>query len=159
MKKSVFSSALMAGLLAVGATNLSAADLKMGAGVGVTGNTSVLRGTLQFAPDMRVEPFFTYSYNDPDKGESTSNLGLGAAFHIIQPLNSKVRTYFGALAGVNSNDNGTTTNTVFSLGPVAGAEYFLDPHFTLGAEANLYFGFGDSTTVGTNTTAMLRYYF
>jgi len=159
MKKRVLGSLIMAGMLAVPATSLLAADTQMGVGIGVTGNTSVVRGTVNIAKDMRIEPYFTYTYTDPDNAPSRSNIGLGAAFHMMKSVNSKVRTYYGALAGINSNDNGVTTDTIFSLGPVVGAEYFFDTHFTLGAEANLYFGFGDYTTVGTNTTAMLRYYF
>ncbi|WP_457746401.1 hypothetical protein [Sulfurimonas sp.] len=157
MNKSVILGAILASLLTV--TTASAAQNQFGLGVGATGDTATIRGTINLNKDMRLEPYFGYTYTDPKGASSQSNLDIGVAFHMVKKVNTKVRGYYGAFAGINDNDNGVVTNTIFTVGPVVGAEYFFDSHFTLGAEARMYLGFGDYSTLGTNSSVLLRYYF
>lgn len=152
-------------LLAIGiTTSLSttalAQDHKFGLGIGVApSNSAVIRGTINLDETTRLEPFFGFSYINPDKGDSTSRVELGTAFHLLKPINPKMNAYYGAYVSYQKNDTGNADQSLFILGPVAGVEYALDEQFTLGAEVNIGLGFGDATVFGTDSAVILRYYF
>jgi hypothetical protein len=132
---------------------------QLGVGVGVTGNTTTLRGTIDLDNSLRLEPYFGFSYVNPDKGNSKTNLEIGTALHVKQVITNKINSYYGGFVGVGSHDDGFGTTTTFNLGPVAGVEYALDKQFTLGGEVRVNFGLGDDTVIGTDSAVLLRYYF
>ncbi|WP_297484982.1 hypothetical protein [Sulfurimonas sp.] len=137
---------------------------QFGLGVGVAGqNSATLRGTISLEDNMRVEPYFGFSYQDknPSNGNSETTLDVGSALHMMQPINSVLTAYYGGFAGIHNYDYGTGNNsgTIFNFGPVAGVEYALDKQFTLGAEMRFNLGFGDETAIGTESSVLLRYYF
>jgi len=140
-------------------TSAVAADNQFGVGVSVAGDAAQLRGTINLDNTMRLEPFFGYTYENPDGGNSRTNLSIGTAFHFMKPVSSKINLYYGAFAGLDNTDVGNGSSNVFALGPVAGVEYAFDKQFTLGAEAKVNIGFGDTTVFGTDSAVILRYYF
>lgn len=138
----------------------SAAENQLGMGISVAGNDALLRGTINLDKTMRLEPFLGYTYTKPDGGTSRTDLSLGTGFHLLKPINSKINMYYGGFVGIVNYDYGNNSSgTVFGLGPVAGVEYAFDKQFTLGAEAKINLGFGDTTTFGTDSAVVLRYYF
>jgi len=161
MNKIVLKTLSTVALVGALSTTAVADEPQIGIGVGVAGqNSTTLRGTVRIEDNLRLEPFFGFSYLDPDKGSSSRNLELGSALHILAPINSKIRAYYGVYVGLLNYDYGNSNSgTVFNLGPVAGVEYAFDPHFTLGAEVRLNAGFGDYTTIGTDSAVLVRYYY
>jgi len=153
-----FSTVALVGALSTAAV---ADEPQFGVGVGVAGqNSTTLRGTVTLDDDLRLEPYFGFSYLNPDTGSSKTDITLGSALHVMEPINSKMSAYYGAFAGLLNYDYGNNNSgTVFNLGPVAGVEYAFDPHFTLGAEVRLTAGFGDYTAISTDSSVLLRYYF
>ncbi|MEA2072154.1 MAG: hypothetical protein U9O86_01110 [Campylobacterota bacterium] len=132
---------------------------QFGLGVGVTGNNaSVIRGTIDLNENMRLEPYVSFAYVNPKNTPSSTTVSVGTAFHLMQSINDKLSMYYGGYTGIGYADFGTTT-TILNFGPVGGVEYALDKQFTLGAEINVNIGVVDTTSVGTNSTAILRYYF
>ena len=157
MKKSLLSIAVAT--LALSTPSMVAAQ-DFGIGVGITGNNaSVIRGDIGLDNNMRLEPYLGFGYKNPDVGSSTSTFTLGTAFHLQKSISEKVNLYYGAFIDYSSTDYGVTSVSSFNLGPVAGAEYAFDKHFSLGAEVAVGLGFGDATVFGTTSTALIRYYF
>jgi hypothetical protein len=140
-------------------TAVASDTTQLGLGVGITGDTTTLRGTIDLDNSLRLEPYFGFSYKDPNGGKSTTNLKIGTALHVKQALTNIINGYYGGFFGINNYDNGVTSSTIVNLGPVAGVEYAFDKQFTLGAEVRLNFGLGDDTVIGTNSAVLLRYYF
>ncbi|WP_428738559.1 hypothetical protein [Sulfurimonas sp.] len=134
------------------------ADNKFGLGVGIAEDLPTIRATIDIDQDLRLEPFIGFSYADTD-GNSGHEIVVGTALHLKKSINTKLKGYYGGYIGIGNMDQGTTDETNFNLGPVAGVEYAFDPKFTLGAEVSLNFGFGDTTSVGTCSSVLLRYYF
>ena len=160
MKKNIVkvtSAVAFATLLSTGA--IASEIPQLGLGVGVTGNTTTLRGTIDLDNSLRLEPYFGFSYVNPDNTNSRTSLEIGSALHVKQVVTNKINSYYGGFVGIGSYDNGADTATTFNLGPVAGVEYALDKQFTLGAEVKLNIGLGDSTVFGTDSSVLLRYYF
>lgn len=157
MKKSLLSVAVAT--LALSTPSIVAAQ-DFGVGVGITGNnTSVVRVDIGLDSNMRLEPYVGFSSNNPDVGPSTSTFTLGTAFHLQKNVSQNVNLYYGAYVDYNSVDVGIGSTSTFNLGPVAGAEYAFDKHFSLGAEVAVNLGFGDGSVFGTTSTALIRYYF
>ncbi len=134
-------------------------DTRIGAGVSVSNDTSLIRMTLDVQKDLRLEPYFGFTYTNPDVGPSTTDMRVGVALEGLAKINGSLSGYYGGFVDLQNNDNGITTTTDFNLGPVGGVEYAFDKRFTVGAELRLNFGFGDNTTVGTQSSVLVRYYF
>ena len=139
-------------------------ETQFGLGVGVAGqNSATLRGSISLENNMRVEPYFGFSYQDknPNTNNSQTTLDVGSALEMMKPINSVLTAYYGGFAGIHNYDYGTGNNsgTIFNFGPVAGVEYALNQQFTLGAEMKFNFGFGNETVLGTSSSVLLRYYF
>jgi len=142
---------LLISTVAVATLSTSAfAENEFGVGVSVNGNVSTVRADMKLGNDLRIEPFLSFISSDL----RADNITLGAAVHLLKPINSNLNAYFGAYAGIVDR-----TYTNFYMGPVAGVEYSLDKQFTLGAEVSFDLGFGDFTDIGTNSEILLRYYF
>ena len=153
----IATAALISGTLA---TTAVANEMQFGLGVGVAGqNSTTLRGTISLENNMRVEPYFGFSYQDPNGASSQTTLDIGSALHIMKPINGAINMYYGGFAGVRNYDYGGNSETTLNFGPVAGVEYAFDKQFTLGAEMRFYLGFGDITEAGTDSSVLLRYYF
>ncbi|WP_457744644.1 hypothetical protein [Sulfurimonas sp.] len=159
MNKKILKVVTASALVATMATSAMADESQFGVGVGVSNNTSTIRGTIKLENDLRLEPYFALSYVDPDNANATTNFEMGSALEVLQPINNKLMGYYGGYVGVASSDAGYGSTTTFNVGPVAGVEYALDPQFTLGAEVRADIGVGDATTVGTSSEVLLRYYF
>jgi len=151
-------------------TSLMAQEPQFGVGIGVTSlnnnaisvlgiGATTIRGTVTLGDGLRLEPYLGFGYTDPDGSESVTDINLGSALHMVKPVSAKVNAYYGGYVGLDSIDVGSTSYTTFNLGPVAGVEYAFDPQFTLGAEVSVNVGFGDVTSVATNSAVLLRYYF
>ncbi len=140
----------------------AAAEGDFGIGVSATGNNATtIRAEVKLEPNLRLEPFFGFTY--VDDGISKTNLSIGTAAHIYGSVSEKISMYYGGFVGIGytKEDTGTASasNTNFNFGPVAGVEYALDPKFSVGTEVGVTLGFGDVTTFGTSTSVLLRYYF
>ena len=157
MKKSL-ATLVMASLALSTPSMVMAQDF--GLGVGIAGNDStVIRGDIGLDQGMRLEPYFGFASVNPDVGPTQSAFTLGTAFHLQNEISSNVKYYYGGFVDYKSVDTGFTSTSSFNLGPVAGAEYAFDEHFSLGAEVAVQLGFGDATVFGTTSTALIRYYF
>jgi len=160
MNKKILKIVTASALVATMATSAMADDTQFGVGVGISGqNSTTIRGTISLDNDLRLEPYFGFSYIDPDNAQSETNLELGSALHVMTPINNKINAYYGGFAGIQNYDNGVTSGTTFNFGPVAGVEYAFDKQFTLGAEVGAGIGFGDATTFKTTSSVLVRYYF
>jgi hypothetical protein len=155
--KVVAASALVA---TFAATTVMADEQQFGMGVGVAGTDSTtIRGTVSLDDGLRLEPFFGFTYQNPDKGDAATNVNVGTALHMTKMINSKINAYYGGFVGIARQDDGDNIDTIFNLGPVAGVEYAFDKQFTLGAEVRFDLGLGDNTVIGTDSSVLLRYYF
>ena len=130
------------------------AENDFGVGVGLRGDASVIKADINVDDNMRLEPFFSFVNSDL----RLDTFSIGTAFHITDDLSKNVKVYYGGYLGIWNRSTGIST-TVFNFGPVAGAEYYFDKNFSLGAEVNFNLGFGDATDIGTNSEVMVRYYF
>jgi hypothetical protein len=173
-------------------------SVKVGLGVGMNLNQIVQPATLnaatvspvaiyvpiQVSPSLRIEPwlgFWTWSQNGPASLYAW-DLGVGGLYY-FQPANP-LGLYLGGRLGLTfsggeaTNGGGvttTTTETDFRIMGVCGAEYFISPRFSIGAEAQLgvtFYGDVSDETAGvtvtvnrdltswqTNGVLMLRYFF
>lgn len=152
-----------AAVLTTACTILSAEEQdRMGVGVGISDNSVTLRLPVQVEKAMRIEPEFALRYTSQENNKAT-HFTIGTGFYAIEKPSLKIDLYYGgkALFEYNSLDNGVsnTSSSRIILGGVFGAEYQLDPNFTIGCEAGLYLGFLDYTSVNTKGEALLRYYF
>jgi len=166
MSKTVSAIAVTAAL----STSLMAQEPQFGVGVGVTSlnnnatsqfgiGSTTIRGTVSLEDGLRLEPYLGFGYVDPDGSDSVTDISLGTALHMVKPVSAKINAYYGGYVGLDSIDSGSTSYTTFNLGPVAGVEYAFDSQFTLGAEVSVNIGFGDITSMATNSAVILRYYF
>jgi len=157
----IVSKTLLATMAAVTfTTSATAAQPQLGLGVSVAGNNSaMIRGTVDLQNNLRLEPYLGLTYDDPSGAKSTTELEVGSALHMMQPINSSLKGYYGGFVGIDTYDKTGNSGTIVNLGPVAGVEYALDPQFTLGAEVRFNLGFGDQTVVNTDSSVLLRYYF
>ena len=152
MKKNIIKAVTALGLVSSLSTSAVAADFGMAVGISGT-DSNEIRGIIKLDDTMRLEPYtgLTYvSYN----GVSNTNLTLGTAFHMLQPLSTNTELYYGAYI-----DFSTDAISDVDLGPVAGVEYKFAKEFSVAGEVALNFGFGGATQIGTKTSAVLRYYF
>ncbi len=156
MKKIVkFGAALLATLFL--SSSVNASD-QIGIGAGVSSDQAIIRADVDIDNNMRIEPYFGYIYSNPDNYSSTTSIEAGIALHIKKGISGKLKGYYGGFAGIDYYDSISST-TNFIVGPVGGVEYFFDPQFSFGGEIRLKFGFGDDTTLQTNSIALIRYYF
>lgn len=172
--------------------------VKVGLGLGMNLSQIVQPGTLNFAnvapvaiyvpvqvnPSLRIEPwlgFWTWSQNGPDSTYAW-DLGVGGLYYFQHA--SPLGLYLGGRLGLTFSGGETTTGggvtttsseTDFRIMGVCGAEYFISPRFSIGAEAQLgvtFYGDVSDTTAGvtvtvardlvswqTNGVLMLRYFF
>ena len=171
MNKFILKTLSVAAVAAMLSTSAMADDQKYGVGVGVAGQSTLLRGIVNLDNDLRLEPFFAFGYQDADT-TSNSNFQLGTSVEVVKSVSTNISAYYGGYVGLATTSvditlpnglGGTTTrntsSTNFNLGPVAGVEYAFDKQFTLGAEVQFDLGFGDVTTFGTNSSVLLRCYF
>ena len=158
MNKSLASAVLAASLCTIS----FAQDGMFGAGVSIGNDRANLRMPIKINDSFRVEPELGISYYDND-GIKNTGLQIGAGVYLLNPVSSDINLYYGgkALVGYQKNEDKNTDNsdTQFIIGGAAGAEYMLNPQFSIGAEAGIYLGIGDSTTFDTKGEAILRYYF
>ncbi len=152
--------------------------VKVGLGLGLNLNQLAQPADLNFAgitpvaiyvpvqvnPNLRIEPwlgFWTWSQNGP-LSRYAWDLGLGALYY-FQPA-SPFGLYGGGRLGLTFSGGDTlpggvptrTTETDFRIMAVCGAEYFIAPKFSLGAEVQLGVTFyGDlNETAGAVTTTV-----
>ena len=164
MNKFVLKIVTTVALVGALSTTAFADEPEFGLGVGINGqNSATLRGIISLENNMRVEPYFGFSYQDPNpsNGNSQTILNVGSALEMTKPINNVLKAYYGGFAGIQSYDYGSGNNsgTIFNFGPVAGVEYALNKQFTLGAEMKFNFGFGNATVLGTDSSVLVRYYF
>jgi hypothetical protein len=103
---------------------------------------------------FRLEPSLGLSRYSIDGGTDRSNLNLGCGLLIPLKAGKTVSIYVGprlflgfvsAKSGAGYSDSGVD----FTLAGVMGAEWFADPHFSIGAEARLsYTALSDLTDAG-----------
>jgi len=130
-------------------------DTKMGAGVvfeatdnsvdGVGGNVTVTVPLL--LPSIRLEPQIGYGLTsrsvtgDDDETDTVLEIG-GGVFKTLRTYDS-ASIYAGGRIGLihrsQTSGNTTLSDTGFFIGPAFGGEYNLGDHFSLGAEAGLFY--------------------
>ncbi|OQX59704.1 MAG: hypothetical protein B5M52_02630 [Helicobacteraceae bacterium 4484_230] len=134
----------------------------LGAGISIGNDSANLRMPIKINDSFRVEPELGISYYDND-GTKNTGLQIGAGAYLLNPVSSDINLYYGgkALIGYHKHEFGNIddSSTQFIIGGAAGAEYMLNTQFSIGAEAGVYLGIGDSTTFDTKGEALLRYYF
>ena len=158
MKKKIQTALFTGAVLAALATPTMADDTQVGVGASFNGDTTEIRGSVTLDEHLRLEPYFGLNYQNPDQGSSTTDYTIGTTLEYTKDLHDKINGYVGGFAGIDHIDRGSgSTNFVF--GPLAGVEYAFHSHFTLGGEIRLNVGVGDDTTLRTDSTILLRYYF
>jgi hypothetical protein len=150
----------------------------VGVGIGVTTDF----GTDIYVPmdlgAFKLEPSLGIARVSLDNGGGSSssfNLGCGFLFPLRSTKTVNVyaggRIFLDFVSADGGGGIGSDSGVDFALAGVAGAEWFADPHFSIGAEARL--GFTVATTLssggvtlrngynafGTSGVALLRYYF
>ncbi len=153
-KKAVVASALLATL----STQASATDSQVGVAASFNQNTSEIRGIVGLNDNLRLEPFIAFAYISPDEGDSFTNYTVGSTLEYTKELHTNIDGYIGGFGAITHFDAGDG-NTNFFFGPLAGVEYEFTPNFTLGGEIRFEIGVGDLTTLSTNSSILLRYYF
>ncbi len=143
------------GLISSLSTVANATDFGMAADISGN-NNSQIRGIVKINETMRLEPYLGLTYTSPNYASSSTNLQLGTAFQLLQPLSNTTKLYYGAF--VDFAIDAPQYND-FNFGPVAGVEYMFAKEFSVAGEVALNFGFGGGTKISTNTSAVLRYYF
>ena len=148
---------LLVALLA-GAFTLEADDSKgaMPYGVGLTlnGDRGVVRAIAGIEEGVRIEPYLGFSYINPDIGLSSMRYSVGSTLEFTKKLDEHVLAYYGGFAALE--DNGAFE---FVAGPLAGAEYGIDAHFSVGAEVRFRIGIGDNAILETDSSLLVRYKF
>ena len=124
-----------------------------GLAFGVSNISPVIKADIVLDEGMRIEPFFSFGYSSITG--IGSNFSIGTAFHVTDELSKNMNVYYGGYVGIAY----ANSNTNFTLGPVAGLEYYFDKQFSLAGEVNFDLGFGNTTNFGTNTQLIARYYF
>ena len=159
MKKKIQTVVLSGALLAALGSPVVADDTQVGVGASFNGDTTELRGIVGLNDNLRLEPYFGFEYENPDKGSSTTNYTIGTSLEYAKQLHASISGYAGGFVGIDHIDTGVDDKTNFVFGPVAGVEYAFDPHFTLGGEVRLNVAVGDDTILSTDSSILLRYYF
>ena len=145
-------------LLATLGTQAMAEDTQVGVAASFNQNSSEIRGIVGLNDDLRLEPFIAFAYISPDEGDSFINYTIGSTLEYTKELHTNINGYAGGFAAISHLDAGDG-NTNFFFGPLAGVEYEFTPNFTLGGEVRFEIGVGDYTTLSTNSSILLRYYF
>ena len=145
--------------MVIGSSVAIADDANIGVGVSIGDTNSQIRMPIELDNSLRLEPYFGFSYKNPDDAASTTNWQIGAALHKEKEFKEAISGYYGGYLGFERNEIDNSSQNVFILGPVAGIEYALEKNFTIGGEVRLNIGFGDETQVETQTAVLLRYYF
>ena len=158
MRKKIQTAVLTGALFAAISSPVAADDTQVGVGASFNGDTTALRGSVTLDEHIRLEPYFGFSYLNPDQGSSTTNYTIGTTMEYTKELHDKINGYAGGFVSIDHIDRGNSA-TNFVFGPVAGVEYALDPHFTVGGEVRFDIGVGDDTTLQTDSSILLRYYF
>ena len=159
MKKKILGSLVACSLLttAIYANEDNNTSKKYGMGISIGSSSNIVRLPIDMSNDMRLEPYIGFKFNDNDYGSST-NVQAGIALEKMYTIESNLKGYYGAFLGVESYSGGETTTSA-ALGPIIGAEYYLNDKFCIGAEVRINAILGDTTTVETDTSALIRYYF
>ena len=158
MRKKIQTAVLTGALLAAFATPIMADETIYGVGASFNGDATLLRGTIDIEDDIRFEPFLGFSRVDPDRGNTATHYTIGTAIEYTKELHTNINGYVGGFAAIDRIDVGNSS-TNFLFGPVAGVEYALDAHFTVGGEVRFDIGVGDDTILSTDSSILLRYYF
>lgn len=116
-------------------------------------------------PEYRVEPRVSFGRSGSDAG-SASQFGLGGGFFTYLETSEDALLYYGGRVNLDlisvSPDQGEGDSTVnFLLGPVAGLDYYISDHFSIGAEVELTYHSKDNqpNTWRTGGNAFLRAHF
>lgn len=116
-------------------------------------------------PEYRVEPRVSFARAGNDAG-SASRFGLGGGFFTYLETSEDALVYYGGRLNLDLNsvspDQGDGSSTVnFLLGPVAGLDYYITDHFSIGAEVELTYHSKDNqpNTWRTGGNAFLRGHF
>lgn len=144
---------------------------KIGLGVSINADTSTIKAPILLG-QLRIEPELTWSYNDYDGPTSNSSFAIGSGLYLQKEIEQDLLLYFGGklilglqnnttLAPTTANPNATRSKstTGVELAGITGVEYFFTEHFSVGGEAGLSISFGNTTSFGTISAALLRYYF
>jgi opacity protein-like surface antigen len=150
---------------AVVASGAMAVDF--GAGVAFNGTGSTVKMPIDFNANsfkMRVEPELMFGYEDVDDFGKTTQFGIGSGLYMLQNITKDIHMYYGGKIDVSYYDidpdsGNDRTDTNLGLAGIAGFEYFMSEHASVGGEAGLQLRVGDTTSFGTITAVTLRYYF
>jgi hypothetical protein len=141
---------------------------KIGAGVAFANDFDGSFGTvllvpLNLAPNLKIEPMI--GLLTVNGGGHLIWIGTGAFF--VMRAGGNVDILAGGRLSLDFVDDGVDTGTDFKIAAALGAEYFLAPKFSLGAEADL--GFYNNSDVSplnagadgffTQGWVMARFYF
>lgn len=159
------------------ASTASAADV----GIGVSfSDQQTIYVPIELNNNMRLEPFFSRSDDEVSTHVGTttitnesSSMLIGAGFFgKMKGGSPNLQMYFGGRLGLIQIDEtsttcGTTTCTSvssdgsgFVIAPTAGMEYAFDKKFVVGGEVSVFYNdVEDTTSSGTSTQIVLRYFF
>jgi hypothetical protein len=143
-------------------------------GIGIIANTAerFVLVPLNVSPVLKVEPFAGFNTFSASGGADVSSFLLGAGVFYVLKTNSQLDLLFGGRLGldfVSVSQAGTSTSgTDLQLVGAAGAEYYLQPRFSVGMEGQLGFfsnskattaAAGEGSGIITAGLATLRFYF
>jgi len=134
-----------------------AEEKKYGIGASIGNSSTIIQIPINMKNNLRLEPYIGFVFSNYDNNSNTV-IQAGAALHKMYTIQDSLRGYYGAFLGVESY-SGDTSSTNVILGPVLGAEYYLNDKFCLGAEVKLNAIIGDTTKISTSSSVLVRYYF
>ena len=107
---------------------------------------------------VRVEPSFGFSSN---RGERLYNPGVGVFLKKnLSKFNILYGVRFNTLINQSTYSGRTRTDKVFQYSPAVGGEYYLNKHFSLGAEIKYNILHAEHEVVTfTSSSALFRFYF
>lgn len=109
---------------------------------------------------MLLEPMFSFlKVGQNSSAKTLLRLGLTAA--ATRKPDAQTLVYGGAhLELFSAASSGYNASNIFSFGAVAGAEYYLSPHFSFGGEGQLNILPGEElgTMIGQTVRVFLRFY-
>ncbi len=136
-------------------------SLGMGVAIGNDNDTTLFLPIQPADGKLWFEPYLAYHNESPDKGSSSSSLGIGTGLFVDFESSQKTRAYFGGRVGLASvSPSVGDSYTAFTLAPTVGFGYLPVSNVMLGAEASFGFTTSDAgSEFGTNSAVFLRYFF
>lgn len=116
-------------------------------------------------PDYRVEPRVSFGRAGNDAGSMT-RFGLGGGYYTYAETSENALLYYGGrinldLISISPDQGDGDSQFNFLIGPVAGMDYYISDHFSIGAEVELTYHSQDNapSTLQTGGNAFLRAHF